>query len=181
MFTRLVANVLPYALLALLFSACESSAPEQPLDEFPPDPDLPTAVVDLPAPPPPSAFEIREFNEDNTLRVEGLMSHRDRYLNKPVEVRGFIHEIRGDCDPGRAARRGERCEKPSFFIVDHMDEDRRLRVVGYSNDFRRSAGLTVGGEHLFGGNYRQMGAGFVSSEDGLLILTKVDDKETENN
>lgn len=166
--------------LILLLGGCDSAGPEQPLDEFPPDPDLPSAVVDLPPPPPGSAFEIRERNDDGSLRVEGIMSNRDRYLNESVQIRGFVQEIHGDCDPTRARQRGERCEEPSFFIVDHLDEDRRLRVVGFTNDFRRSAGVSQGSEHLFSGRYQQMGARFVSTEDGLLVLSAVGDREVEN-
>lgn len=166
--------------LTVALSACDSDAPEPSLDEFPPDPDLPAAVVDLPSPPPATAFEIREHNEDGTLRVEGVMGNRDRYLESDVEIRGFVHEILGDCDPARARQRGESCPEPHFYIVDHPDEDRRLMVVGYDNDFRRQARLNTGGEHVFKGRYRQMHQGFVSTEDGLLVLSALDDREVKD-
>lgn len=165
------------ALLALSFVACEAEGPEIPADEFPPDPDLPPAVVDLPSPPPASAFEIKEFNEDNSLRVEGIVGNRDKYLDEEVEVRATIAEIRGDCDPRRARQRGETCLEPHLLITDHIDDDRRLLVVGYPNSFLRQARLQVGEEYLFKGLYEQMAHGFISTEDGLLVVSSVDDRE----
>lgn len=164
--------------LLLVAPACSSpGGPEIPADEFPPDPDLPPAVVDLPPPPPATAFEIREFNDDGSLRVEGLISNRDRYLEETVQVRGVITEIEGDCDPGQAKKRGEPCPKPHIFIRDHADEDRRVMVVGYSPKFLKDARLQVGEDYLFAGQYKQMADGFVSTEDGLILLRAVDDRE----
>lgn len=165
------------ALVLLLGGACDNSTPEAPLDEFPADPDLPAAVVDLPAPPPATAFEVRERNDDGSLRIEGLISNRDRYLGENVEVQGVITEMQGDCDARRARERGESCPEPHLFIRDHADDDRMLLVVGYTNDQRRRLRLAQGGEHLFGGRYTRMAEGFVSTEDGLLVLEKIDGDE----
>lgn len=152
---------------------CDSSGPQNPVDEFPADPDLPEAVVDLPAPPPESAFEIREFNDDGTLRVEGVISNREKYIREEVNIRGFVGEIRGDdCDPAV-----EYCPSPHLFIRDHIDEDQQLMVVGYRNDLLSEAGIEVGSEHIFRGVYDQTAHGFVSSEMGLLSLRGVDDQD----
>lgn len=173
-----VLHAIALAVLLILASACSSpGGPEIPADEFPPDPDLPPAVVELPAPPPASAFEIREFNDDGTLRVEGLISNRDRYLEETVRVRGVITEIEGDCDPAKAKKRGEPCPKPHLFIRDHSDDDRRIMVVGYPPKFLADAKLKTGQDYLFTGSYKQMADGFVSTEDGLITLSAVDDKE----
>ncbi len=157
--------------------ACDNTPPEIPLDEFPADPDLPPAVVELPTPPPASAFEIREYNDDGTLRIEGLISNRDRFLEEEVAVKGVITEIQGDCDPRRARQRGETCPEPHLFIRDDADDDRRLLVVGYTNDQRRQFRLNEGSEFLFGGTYTRMAEGFVSTEDGLLVLSSLDGEE----
>ncbi len=160
-------------LIALPGLGCERSGPELPSDEFPPDPDLPEAVVDLPSPPPESAFEIREFNDDGSLRVEGLIGNRDQYLEEDVEVRGFISRFEGDdCEPGG----DEPCPKPHFFIRDHPDDDLEMMVVGYENELIASANLAEDEEFLFGGLYEQTAGGFVSSEMGLLELASVDDE-----
>lgn len=164
--------------MLLWASACSSpGGPEIPADEFPPDPDLPPAVVELPPPPPASAFEIREFNDDGTLRIEGLISNRDRYLDEKVQVRGVVTEIEGNCDPARARKLGETCPKPHFFIRDHADDDRRIMVVGYPPKFINDLKLQTGQDYLISGSYQQMADGFVSTEDGLILLSAVDDRE----
>jgi hypothetical protein len=159
--------------LLILSIGCDGSPPEIPLDEFPADPDLPAAVVELPSTPPAAAFEIREYNDDGTLRIEGLISNRDRFLDRDIEVKGIITDIEGDCDPRRARERGESCPEPHLFIRDHADEDRRLLVVGFTNDQRRRMRLSAGEEFLFGGSYKRMSEGFISTEDGLLVLATV--------
>lgn len=170
------------ALVSLLLTtlgslACDQGGPELGGDEFPPDPDLPAAVVELPTPPPASAFEIREFNDDGSMRVEGLITNRDQYMQEEVQVRGVVTEIEGDCDPGEARRRGETCLSPHLFIRDHADDDLRLTVVGYSNDFLRRARIREGEEYLFAGTYKDAAHGFFSAQDGLLELTSVDERD----
>ena len=169
---------LTYSAVALLVVAlvafgCDRSPPEPPSDEFPPDPDLPPAVVDLPTPPPESAFEIHEFNEDGSLRVEGLIGNREKYLTDDVEVLGYVHRIVGaDCDPAEGY-----CPSPHLFIRDHLDEDLEMMVVGYRNEFLDVADLEEGEQFLFAGNYDNSWGGFVSSEIGLLVVDFVDDHE----
>ena len=159
-------------LTALFLVACESG-PEPPEEEFPVDPDLPEAVVDLPDPPPASAFEINEHNDDGTLRVEGLIGNRDQYLEEEVEVRAMVSEIKGtDCDPSVEA-----CTRTHLIIRDDADDDLSMMAVGYHEDFLQTAGIREGEEYLFIGNYDQMAHGFVSSEDGLIDLMSVDDHE----
>lgn len=161
----------PFLIVALLGLGCDRSGGDMPAQEFPADPDLPEAVVDLPSPPPESAFEIREFNDDNSLRVEGIIANRDQYLGDEVEIRGVVSRIKGDgCDPAT-----EPCPKPHFFIRDHIDEDLDLMVMGYPNEFLRTASISEGEEYLFRGTYDQMAGDFVSTETGLLELLGADD------
>ncbi len=158
---------------ALLLAACDRSGPEVPDQEFPPDPDLPEAVVDLPSPPPATAFEIQEFNDDGSLRVEGLISNRDQYLDDEVEVRATVAEIIGHgCDPTAG-----RCPRNRIFIRDHIDDDLELRVVGYVDEFIDDVEIEEGEEYLFQGTYLQESDGFVSTENGLISLSAVDDEE----
>ncbi len=155
-----------------LLVACDQG-PEPPAEEFPPDPDLPEAVVDLPDPPPDSAFEIRKRNDDDSLRVEGIIGHRDQFMDEQVEVRGVVSDIIGaDCDPSV-----ERCPRLHLLVRDHMDEDLDLIIVGFEDTFLRTAGISEGDEYLFAGTYTDMADGFVSTEEGLIDLKAVDDHE----
>src|SRR5690554_3540318 len=90
------------SLLLCLAVACSSEDADKAKDGV--DPNLPPAQVDLPSPPPPSAFEIAETNDDGTLRVEGLIQFQDKHLDKPVRVKGVVTQILGDCDPAKAKK-----------------------------------------------------------------------------
>ncbi|TXD33116.1 hypothetical protein FRC96_16055 [Lujinxingia vulgaris] len=173
--TPLVALLLASAFFTM--SACQEDAPAVPVDEFPVDENLPPAVVDLPAPPPASAFEIVEKNDDDTLRVEGLIGYRDRHMDQNVVVRGVVMEVKGDCDPKRARQRGESCPQPHLVIRDDADARHEMMVVGYTNDFLKKARVREGESYAFKGVYQRMAEGFVSSENGLLKLEAIDDNE----
>ncbi len=163
------------AILALT-SGCEPDGQSLEEDPLAPDPDLPEAVVDLPSPPPESAFEIREHNDDGSLRVEGLVANRDNYINNEVEVRGVVASIRGhDCTPGGP----ERCPRPHLLIRDHADDNLEMMVVGYENPFLRTASIEEGEDFLFRGTYTHSAHDFPSSEIGLIDLAAVDDHELE--
>jgi hypothetical protein len=136
----------------------------------------PPAKVDLPEPPPASELEIPQKNDDGTFRVRGLIAHRGQHLGSKVEVRGVITEVSEPCDPARAKRRGETCSKPYLFIRDkEKGADRRLMVVGFTDEFARKADLKAGDEHVFVGSYKKMAQGFAASESGLLLVDKIDD------
>ena len=165
--------LLVFLVAATLLVACDQSGPELPDEQFPPDPDLPEAVVDLPAPPPASAFEIQEFNDDGSRRVEGLISNRDQYLGEEIEVRAIVAEIIGHgCDPTAGP-----CPRNRLLIRDHVDDDLELRVVGYVDEFIDDMEITEGEEYAFEGTYTQHADGFIATESGLISLGAVDGEE----
>lgn len=161
------------AMLFCLAVACSSEDADKPIDEV--DPNLPPAQVDLPSPPPASAFEIAETNADGTLRVEGLIQFQDKHLDKPVRVKGVVTQILGDCDPAKAKKDGSFCPEPHFIIKDEPSADKELMVVGFERDFFKKAGAKVGESHVFEGNYSKMSQQFVNSESGLIALTQIDE------
>lgn len=161
-------------LIALTFAvACEESTDTEEQSEV--DPNLPPAQVDLPSAPPASAFEIPERNDDGTLRVEGLIQYQDKHLDGKVTVKGTVIEILGDCDPKKAKEADESCPEPHYIIKDEPDARKELMVVGFDRDFLDEADLEAGGTHTFEGSYRKIAQQFVNSENGLLLLDRVDE------
>lgn len=166
--------VLTAACVVVLFSGCDSG-PEPPPEGPKPDPDLPEAVVDLPSAPPDSALEIQERNDDGTLRVEGVISHRDQYIGEHVEVRGTISEIIGDdCDPSHP--NVDSCPRLHLMVRDHPDDDLELRVVGFLDSFLREADLTEDEEFVFEGQFVRQAHDFVDTQ-GMIDLYAVGDHE----
>lgn len=140
------------------------------------NPDQPPANVDLPEPPPASAFEVQEKNDDGTFRVAGLIRYRDKYLGKPVRIKGVITSMSEDCDPKKAKKEGKECPEPHFMIKDSEDAEKDMMVVGFKQKFVDEADLEPGQEHVYEGTYKKVAQGFVASEEGLLLLDMVDDK-----
>lgn len=161
--------------LALLMPAACQTEQEAGEDVVEQDPNLPPARVDLPDPPPASAFEVQDKNPDGTFRVNGLIQFREKHLNSTVQIRGVIQEISPDCDPKRAEREGTECPEPHFVIRDATDPEQPMMVVGYEKEFVEKADLKVDQERLFEGEYKKVASGFVASENGLLLLNRVDD------
>lgn len=161
------------SLLVCFAIACNSDESEKTKEKV--DPNLPPAQVDLPSPPPASAFEIPETNDDGTLRVQGLIQYQDKHLDKAVRVKGTVVQILGDCDPKKAKKNEKICPEPHFIIKDEKNAEKELMVVGFDRDFLKKADAEVGEEHVFEGNYRKMSQQFVNSESGLISLVKIDD------
>ncbi|MFB6264983.1 MAG: hypothetical protein ABEL76_15370 [Bradymonadaceae bacterium] len=130
------------------------------------------AKVELPDPPPTSAFEVQEKHPDGTFRVRGLVLNRHEHLGSTIRVRGVVSSISKDCDPAES----ENCPKPHLFIRDSKDARTRLMVVGFPHDFLDRAGVEEGKTYTFEGTYEKLSGGFVASKNGLLTLQKVGDE-----
>ena len=162
------------ALLVLGLVAC-NDASDVKTEKSEEDPNLPPANVSLPDPPPASAYEIPEKNPDGTLRIEGLIHNKDKYMEQQVELKGLIVKMSAECDPKKAKKAGEECPEPNLFIRDNAEAELALRVVGYKPEYIKKAKLEEGQERRFKGTYQKVAQGFVATEDGLLLLDFVDD------
>lgn len=136
--------------------------------------DLPPAKVDLPEPPPESAFDIEKKNPDGSFRVRGLIAHRGQHLGNDIKVKGTVTYVSPECDPAEAKKKGEECPKPYLYIKDSEDAEDSLMIVGYERDFLERAEIEKGGTHVFEGKYKELAQGFVRTENGLLLVDKVD-------
>ncbi|MGM0556233.1 MAG: hypothetical protein ACQEVA_07625 [Myxococcota bacterium] len=173
--TRRLLLTLMVALMSLGLTAAGCSEQDKGESAEQEDSDQPPAQVDLPEPPPASAFEVQEKNDDGTFRVAGLIQYRDKYIDKPVRVKGIISRIEADCDPKKAKEEGTECPDPHFVIKDAPDAEKDMMVVGFKQEFVEEAELEPGQEHVYEGTYKKVAQGFVASEEGLILLDMVDD------
>ena len=161
-------------MLAVALAACSESGDNK-KEEKQADPNLPPAQVDLPSPPPESAFDIPEKNPDGTLRVQGVIQYQAKHLGNNVRIKGVLVDIRGDCDPAKAKKKGEPCPEPHFIIKDEKGAEKELAVVGFDREFFERAEVEADQTHTFEGSYKKVAQGFANSESGLLLLDKLDD------
>lgn len=149
--------------------------------------DLPPAQVSLPDPPPASELKIPEKNDDGTFRVRGLIAHRGKHFGESIELKGIISYISPDCDPTEAKKKGKECPQPYMFVKDSADADAKLMIVGYDHEFLEKNDLREDWKerkedeeepkpHVFKGTYKKLAQGFVATENGLLLVDKIDDK-----
>ncbi len=139
------------------------------------DPNLPPIKVELPSPPPASAFVIQEKNPDGTFRIEGMIHNQVKHLDKSVTVTGTIARLSKPCDPKKAKKKGKICNQPNLYIKDGPDSKKFLKVVGYTDDFVKRSKIKEGESYTFKGTYKKMAQGFVVTEDGLLLLDFVNE------
>lgn len=135
------------------------------------------AKVDLPEPPPDSAFDVQKRNSDGTFRVRGLIAHRGQHLGDKIEVKGTVTHISPECDPARAKAKGKECPEPYLYIRDEKDADDALMIVAFDRDRMEKAGVEEGSEYVFEGTYKELAQGFVRTKSGLLVVDTVDDTD----
>jgi len=161
-------------LLALM--GCEHEPSNVKVEVDAPDPEASAPVVSLPAPPSASDFVIKESNDDQTLRVQGIIEYKEKHLDKQVVVKGKVIRISPECDPGKAKKEGKKCPEPHLLIRDDEPEaEKTLLVIGHTPELLKKAKLEEGQVFDFKGTYSMMGRGFTASEDGLMMLEGIGD------
>lgn len=157
-------------------TACEHPPSNVTVEEKGADPDAPAPTVSLPEPPAAEEFIIKEKNDDGTLRVQGLIENKAKYMDKEVVVKGKVVKLSPECDPAKAKKNNEKC--PDLHMViqdDEEDAEKQILVVGYRPDFLKRSKLKEDEVHQFKAMYKMTGWGFTASEDGLLELLAMDD------
>ena len=163
-------------LLGFTFVACSDGEGEVQTEKTTEDPNLPPPNVRLPDPPPASAYQIPEKNADGTLRIEGLLHNKEKYMEQQIQVTGVIVKMSPECDPKKAKKAGTECPEPNLFIRDAPNPELpAMRVVGYKPEFIKKAKLEEQQQRVFKGTYQKVAQGFVATEDGLILLDFVDD------
>ena len=149
--------------------------PVEPPKEKAAESNLPPAKVDLPPLIKLEGTIPPETHPDHTMRIDGLLARRDKYLGQKVLVRGFMIE-KYECP-----KDADKCERPHVWLADSpAGGDKRLMVVAL--DEERVEKLEVGEQYVMTGRFaRKSGDGFVRSE-GLLLHESIegfDDPEEE--
>ena len=162
--------------LTLGLFGCEHEPSNVKVEVDAPDPEASAPVVSLPDPPSAADFVIQEKNDDETLRVQGIIEYKSKHLDKQVVVKGKILRISAECDPGKAKKEGKKCPEPHMLIRDDEAEaEKTLLVIGHTTELLKKAKVEEGQVHDFKGTYSMMGRGFTASEDGLVILEGIGD------
>lgn len=153
----------------LLLAACE---PQKAQGQGEPDAAQagPPANVDLP---PLIKLEGKippETHADHTMRVDGLLARRDKYLGQKIVVRGYL--VEKYVKPEGA----ERFEHPHAWLADTpAGGDKRLMLVGFDERVRDA--LEMGQQYVVTGQFdRRSGDGFIQSA-GLLVYEQIEGLE----
>lgn len=152
------------------FVGCTPPPVEPPTEKSQQQSNLPPAKVDLPPVIKLEGTIPPETHADHTMRIDGLLARRDKYLKQKVLVRGFLVE-KYDCP-----KDAKKCEHPHMWLADSpAGGDKRLMVVAL--DEERLKKLELGQQYVVTGLFnRKSDDGFLRSE-GLLIHESIEGME----
>lgn len=177
-------------LLVLLFlTACEPQPVLIDADRGAADAASATADVQLPPVPSLELLDTPSRYPDQSWSVAGLHLERDTMRDQAVSVTGILQEIYV-CEVPLPAPTGEAaapaptgpslvpqrvragCKGPHLFISDTLRSRQRLLVTGYNAAWYEPQ-LIVGQRYVFDGRFAQQTSGFISTDDGLLVVTGI--------
>lgn len=141
--------------------------PVEPPQEKAAESNLPPAKVDLPPLIKLEGTIPPETHPDHTMRIDGLLARRDKYLDQKVLVKGYLIE-KYECP-----KDADKCEHPHVWLADApAGGDKKLMVVAL--DEERVGKLELNEQYTFTGRFAQKSPdGFVRSE-GLLLHESID-------
>ena len=108
-----------------------------------------------------------ETYPDNTLRVDGLLARRQKYLGQKVMLRGHLIEAY-QCPKG-----AERCESPHIWLhASQAGGEKKLLVVGFIEETIKK--LALGEQYVVTGDFtRRSPTGFTNSK-GMVDLATIE-------
>ena len=108
-----------------------------------------------------------ETYPDNTLRVDGLLARRQKYLGQKVMVRGHL------VSAYKCPEKAERCEAPHVWLhATQAGGDKKLLVVGFTEDTIEK--LSIGEQYVVTGDFkRRSPTGFTNSQ-GLVDFATIE-------
>jgi hypothetical protein len=131
----------------------------------------------------------RDALRDQDLRVTGIVRSIYRCDAEAEQVEGDLAELAGsapidpDADPNdggdgeevvvRPSRWRPGCRLPHMEIVDNLRADYQMLVVGYDADLYEPQ-MRPGARYVFEGRFARQAAGFMSTENGLLVVRTIE-------
>jgi len=108
-----------------------------------------------------------ETHPDNTLRVDGLLARRKKYLGQKVIVRGHLVETY------QCPEKAERCESPHIWLhASRAGGEKKLLVVGFIDETIKK--LSIGEQYVVTGNFvRRSPTGFTNSK-GMVDMASIE-------
>ena len=153
------------ALLAALSAlpACKPKSATPPPEVAAENANLPPARIDLPAPIKLEGTLPPETHPDGKMRIDGLLSRREKYIGQKIVVRGFLVE---KYEPPKDAKRF--MNNHGYLADTPAGGDKRLLLTGLTDKVRDA--LVLGQEYVITGAFAQRSdEGFVNSL-GLIIF-----------
>lgn len=150
-------------------------------------PALSPADVQLPPVPNLDLVDVPAVYDDGSRSVSGVLLNRDELQDTAMRVTGILQEIyvcdvpldpdagqAEEPEPGQPARFRVRpgCLRPHVYIADSLRSGQRLLVTGY-DPLVYEPQLRPGTKYTFDGVYVHQTRGFISTEDGLLVVTAI--------
>lgn len=146
---------------------------------------LPPADVQLPPVPSLELVDVPETYEDGSYSVSGLMLNRENLRNTPVRLTAILHSVY-ECDvPREEGEDGEElaaedryeirpgCLRPHMYFVDSLRGRQRMLATGYDAATYEPQ-VNPGQRYVVHGVYRQQTRGFISTEDGLMVVDEIE-------
>ncbi len=131
---------------------------------------LPPARVDLPAAVKLEGTLPPETHADGKMRVDGLVTRREKYFEQKIVVRGVL------VDKYECPEDATRCQHHHAYLADTpAGGDKKLLLVGLSDSVNEA--LVAGTEYVVTGNFaKRTDDGFVASM-GLLVFESAEGLE----
>lgn len=153
-------------------------------------PNRPPADVQLPPVPNLDLVDVPAQYDDGSYSVSGLMLARQQMRNMPVRVTAILHSIyqceaeergvEGEAAELAAPPEAERpfevrpgCMRPHMYFVDSLRGRQRLLVTGYDAALYEPQ-MHPGQRYVLHGVYAQETRGFISTEDGLVVVDRIE-------
>lgn len=125
--------------------------------------DLPP-VVDLEALLPP------ETHPDNTMRIDGLLARKAKYLDQKILVRGYL--VEKFVQPLATRTKVVAVRSHAWLADTPAGGDKKMMLVGLTRDVAEA--LEVGTQYTVTGKYSMLSSDNFVSSSGLLIYEKID-------
>lgn len=152
--------------------------------------ELPPADVQLPPVPNLDLVDVPPTYDDGSYSVSGLMLDRAEMRDQPLRLTAILQSVYR-CEEPELGVEGEvaalaapaddqdpfevrpGCLRPHMYFVDNLRGRQRILVTGYDAATYEPQ-VHPGQRYVIHGVYRQQTRGFISTEDGLIVVDRIE-------